>query len=669
MDASERDSILLNIARHRRFAHDFLFSHRHPQQTPEFHYEMIDLIHSRANQNVLFLCFRGSAKSTLQEESAVIQACLGEFRNRVILGSSQTRAIDRLNAIKYELEYNEVIQYLFDPMVGPTWNEDRIVLSNGVCIQAFGPGQSFRGVKHLDWRPDRLDIDDLEDEESIRDPDAREKLRSWLRRVVFPACVPWALKRVYATPLDPDALPMHLARSKAWKTVVVPIYSLDENGGRRASWPDLYPMEWVEAKEREYSADGAMQEFSQEYLCIPEDAKSKVFTEDMLKVTAQVRTWQATYAAYDPARSIGNRSATTGYVVFSWVGRRMVIWAAGAEHWLPDQIVKSIFDVAEGYNPVEIGVETTGLVEFIEQPLRQRAVELGVVLPLRRLVTPGGRTQTEFIRQLQPFFKAGEIEFACAIPDEARSQLLAFPTGRRDFPNALAYAMLMRPGLPVFEGFGMSNIVENLVGTKAEPHWLLVNATAQYTTGVLLQHTVAGLRVFCDWVYEGPPGERLAQIVRLACSECGRTPRVRCPPAHFEKYDLIGLRAAAKKIPIELLPASDPTRGREEIRKYIKQVRQDISFLLVASQARWTLNAFSGGYAYARTREGPLADLPIANAYRVLMEGLESFMGVGAVSEANDDRRYATSSKGRRYLTTGPGETVARPPKSEWYSA
>ena len=84
---------------------------------------MIDLIHSSA-PNVLFLAFRGSAKSTLQEEATIIQICLGEFKNRVILGATRERAMDRLRVDKVRVEYNENIQFLFGDIVGPTWNED-----------------------------------------------------------------------------------------------------------------------------------------------------------------------------------------------------------------------------------------------------------------------------------------------------------------------------------------------------------------------------------------------------------------------------------------------------------------------------------------------------------------------------------------------------------------
>ena len=55
--------------------------------------------------------------------------------------------------------------------------------------------------------------------------------------------------------------------------------------------------------------------------------------------------------------------------------------------------------------------------------------------------------------------------------------------------------------------------------------------------------------------------------------------------------------------------------------------------------------------------------------YRVLMEGLESFIVTAqTASEEDRDRRYAIASDGRRYLTTSPRfAQPSRPTKDEWW--
>ena len=53
-------------------------------------------------------------------------------------------------------------------------------------------------------------------------------------------------------------------------------------------------------------------------------------------------------------------------------------------------------------------------------------------------------------------------------------------------------------------------------------------------------------------------------------------------------------------------------------------------------RARWTLNAFSGGYARAMKKGGGLTDEAESNVYKTLMEGLESFAALLRVQVDND---------------------------------
>ena len=671
---SDKEQILRDIIADRALAHQFLFKNRHPNKTPAFHLEIIRDIYSDIKQ-LLILAFRGSAKSTIAEEATVIEAVLGEFKNKIILGANQTRAVDRLQAIKHEIEHNETLQVLFGDMKGTDcWGHDKIVLSNGVCIQAFGPGQSFRGVKHLDYRPDRLDIDDLEDEENIRDGDARAALRGWLRRVVFPALDPVAKTRMYATPLDPDALPMHLQKSRAWTSRLYPIYRVTPEGDKVPLWPDRYDAEWIENKRLEFEEAGALHEFAQEFLCQPEDQKTKVFTYSMLVSQPRVRSWEAVYAAYDPARSSRAKySATTGVAVFSWIGRRLVIWRAAAEHWQPDEIVKDILAVDDEYRPIAIGVETTGLAEFVEQPLRHAGALRASPLPIVSLSPPRGGaakgySQIEFIKSLQPFFNAGEVTFACDVSSTIRSQFLGFPTGNRDFLNALAYALIMRPGLPVFDGFSHENVAAELPVLRDTPSYFVVNATPQFTTGVLVQFVATGLRVLADWSREGPPGDNLADIVRQASILSGRTLSLLVPPRHFDTYDTIGLRAAAGKIPARIGPTGDPAKGREEIRALMASQFKGMSRLQVSREARWTLNALAGGYARAYQKGTHLSTEPLQNSYAVLMEGLEAFVALGSLyAEPDRDVRYGVAEDGRRFITMSAHTKPPPPLKDQWW--
>jgi len=648
-----REDVILRLARDPRLAHAALFKHRHPSATPPFHMEMLEAWWA-PDPYVITEAFRGGAKSTLAEEAITLMACFGMYRNIIIVGESETRANERLGAVKNEIETNPYIMELFGDLVGGIWQERKIVLANGVVVQAFGRQQSLRGAKHLQWRPDLLFCDDMEDDECVATPEAREKFKSWFLKVVRPALDPKHKIRIAGTPLDPEAFLLKLKASPEWKTVTFPIEYIDEFGERQATWPGRFPLSEIDRIRKSYEDLGAVAEYMQEYMCEATDPGSKAFTADMIKVEPVLRTWQATYACYDPARTVKNRSAFTGKAVWSWVNNRLIIWDSAAEKWKPDEQIADMFKVSQEFNPIEIGVEENGLHEFIMQPLRHEQIRRQETLPIRSLMAPKGKL--DFIRSLQPFFKAGEVIFAKDMP-ALRNQLLSFPTGFIDIPNALAYALRMRPGQPIYDGFTVNHVVEELPLSR-DTVWLAVNATQGFTCAAACQVVRGALHVTHDWVREGDVGTHLSDIVAAARLETGRAVRLVAGPAHFATHDKVGLRGAARRIPQEVHRGRDVLIGREEIRKLFGRSKHGQPAFQIATAARWTLNGLSGGYAREVSKSGLINEFAVEGAYKVLLEGIESFAALietGATDTERDDLNWQETGDGRRFISARAG--------------
>jgi len=359
------------------------------------------------------------------------------------------------------------------------------------------------------------------------------------------------------------------------------------------------------------------------------------------------------YGMFDPARTVNARSATTGFASWSWIGARLVVWDAWAKMLMPDEIVDSVFRFAEAEKPTWIGVEEDGLNEFLMQPIRQRQAKLGESIPVRPVKAPRGKI--EFIRGLQPFFSAREIWFAKPLP-ELQNQFLSFPTGRIDAPNALAYALKMRPGAPMYDDFGNRHVGEDLSPTSAGPVWLCLNAGRGFVTGVLVQSFNGTIRIYGDMVREGEAGSALAALVQDAQLECGRSVRLVCGPSHRDKYNNFGLIQAAKKIPMEVRVGTEPDVGRSYLRPMFQREKAGLPVVMISDRARWTLNALAGGYSRVLLKQGVLADYAEEGVYRTLMEGLESFLGLNALGSPDDgeaDLNYAYAG-GRRYVSALP---------------
>lgn len=646
------ETALLKLSANRRLAHQVLFRHRHPNATPEFHGEIIDDFHG-PERNVCTIAFRGSAKSTLAEEGLVIKACYREIQHALIVGASYDKAAERLHAIRRQFEKNDALRTLFGDLRGQPWGDDKIELSTGITLQAMGRGQAIRGTKNEDIRPDFILADDIEDAESVRTPEGREKVQAWFFAELLPSGDEPTLRvRMLANDMHPECLANRLKLPGSGFVVrVYPWEYIDAEGARSATWADRYSLETIDKKKRQLYSLGRGAEYEKEYMCHSESPADKPFKQEMFRTEAQVRTWQAVYAMFDPARTVSRTSATTGYACWSWIANRLVVWDAWAKMLLPDQIITEMFTVDEEFRPVSIGVEEDGLNEFLMQPIRQEQVRRGVTLPVKAMRAPKGKM--DFIRGLQPFFNAREIWFAKPLP-ELQAQLLSFPTGRIDAPNALAYALKMRPGAPIYDDFTSLSVGDALAPAPGRPAWLCLNATPAITTAMLVQLVDGAVRIYADWVREGEPAAILPDIIKEASLAAGRAVQLVAGPHHYDRYTNSGLVQAVRRIPMELRRGVGPELGRPELRALLRRQTRGMPALMCSSGARWTLNGFAGGYCRAMLKQGILADYAEEGVYRTLLEGLESFAGLlalGSPDEDRDDVNYATAANGRRYIS------------------
>jgi predicted phage terminase large subunit-like protein len=656
--------------------HRIFFPHRHEQASAPFHKELL-LDWYSPEPNVVQTVFRGGGKSTLGEEGLTILACTRAVKNAVIIGSSELRANERLAAIKYELEYNDYLRDTFGDLTGDTWQTSKIVLANQVCIQALGWNQSLRGIKHLAWRPDFGWIDDVEDEEHVKDESARAKLIKRLLSVVIPAIdAPGRKLRTTGTILDRESLVCKLAKLDNWTSRIYPVkyrnpsyFPLLANYPSLsnplyhqpewiASWPERKPVHEIDALETQMRALGQHDVFMREYMCVATSEENKSFKPEYIKCQPIPRTYQATYAVYDPARTTNEAtSAHTGKVVFSYQNARILVWESSGNFWKPDEIVHDIFQTNNQYNPILIGVEKDGLEEFLMQPLRHEQMKRGQVVPLRPLKAPKGKLS--FIQGLQPYFKAGEIIF---VPDQEThpqliEQLLNYPTGRIDIPNALAYMQILTQGVPILDQFDPTTHVDpSLDIINPHPIFLAVHSEYQFTSAILFQMVRARYHIIADALMEGDPIQTLPDIIRQMSLTAMRPFKVIVPPDHFSQYDTLGMRRAAAAIPCTLHRGADGAKGLAELRTSFTTLVHGKPALSISPAAVWTLRAFSGGYRRVPSPASiALSATPAPGPYATLVHGLVSALGLarGQVEEGLDDgRRIAYTASGAPYLSS-----------------
>jgi hypothetical protein len=697
-DEARHLELLRHLRADRWFAHQHLFRHRHPQESAPAHKELVEAI-NRPIARVSIEGFRRFGKTTYLEETAILKAVFREYHNLVIVSASLPLAIQRVAAIRNEIEVNPYFGYdpefpassLFGKLRGEIWQDGRIVLAGDICIQALGREQSITGMKFRQWRPDAFWIDDIEDPEEIRTDVEREGTWRWVMQTFLPslddALATWG--RFTGTRRGKLSLPERLELNGV-PVVKFPIESIGEAGERVATWPAYRSLARIDALREEYR--GNMDIYMQEFMCQAVSAAERRFDRTMFRVEPRQRTWEAVYAFVDPARTSHGKAASTGWAVWSWVRNRLVVWASGAEFIAPDEIVALIFDIAERFDPVWVFAETDGLVQWLMQPIRQEQIRRGVTIPVKGVQAISGTRgggQTRFIEGLQPLFANREVVFAQPMK-ALEDQLLSFPHGIRDTANALAYAQTTKPGAPVYDGFTEDHIFEDLRPAAGAKLSLAANATGAMTAAMLVSHAEGVLRILADWVFEGPPAERVADIAIAAtlAADASQYMRVRetswktaleaaapdrlrlraaspgwvVAPHHSDTYMNTGLVQAIRHLPAEVRVGGSGAAGGIYIREALSRAVRGLPAVQISSEARWTLRALAGGYARAMVR-GRLQDHAEEGPYRVLMEGLEAFCGLVSTrreSEEDSDSgqfqridertgaRYASAMRERR---------------------
>ncbi len=647
-----REYVLQQFKNDRVLAHRELFAHRHKDANPAFHVDILRLLYSD-NPLVAMMAFRGAAKSTLLEEYILLSALFRESVFPIIVGPRWESACERLAPIRNELETNDQLIDLFGDQKSSPWSMDEIALANGAKIQAVGAGQSMRGKKHNDERPDLAAIDDLEDEDSVNTEESRRKTERWLTGTLQPALHPTNGKvRFIGTAIHPKSLIFKKCNSTEWRSAVFSIINIDDNGREVSAWPARFPMEWIEKTKRNYLNEGNFTEWMQEYECRAEDAAGKPFQARMIKVEPAPSSFLPVEMFVDPARTVKARSARTGYVAWSWMGNKLIVHEAQGHFHKPDEIVRTIAEWDERFKPMRIGVEADGLEEFLMQPLRSEMLRLGRSMPITAEHAP--RDKQRFIEGLQPFYMAGDVTHVKHLPD-LEQELLQFPTGRIDVPNALAYALRMRAGRPVYEDFTARHIAAILEPHRNLPRYLCISARPAMTAASLVQYVDGVLKVFHDWVLNEPAQECFGRILREAILIGGQV-KVAMPQEQLDRYNNFGLPSAARAEHQEVVKVGAAAKSEGKLREWLQKQARGEPALLVCEEARWVIGALAGGYARRLDKGGRLADAPTDNQYRLIAESLESFIAYLDNSGTMQDSgfRVAHTPSGREYYSLMP---------------
>lgn len=159
---------------------------RHTDCAP-FHIKAAHFLRDNPNVQYAAQWARGHAKSVHFDVGIPLYLkALKKLHLMVLVGKSKDNAETLLGDIQAEFEFNQ--RYIADfgkQKVSGSWESGRFVTADGRAFFARGRGQSPRGLRLKNHRPDYIVIDDLDDDELVNNPARVEKLTKWVKEALF----------------------------------------------------------------------------------------------------------------------------------------------------------------------------------------------------------------------------------------------------------------------------------------------------------------------------------------------------------------------------------------------------------------------------------------------------------------------------------------------------
>lgn len=475
----------------------YYLSHYFTRTSPSFHGELDRLWQRRVMKNkdpltnleemltekgarCAIAAPRGHAKSTVMSLKNVLHAALYGYKKYILLISdTETQASGFLDAIKNELETNELLLRDFGAQVGKTWKSSSVTLQNGCRIDAVGSGQKVRGRRNYERRPDLILCDDIENDEGVRTTEQRQKTASWFWKAVCKSGDSYTDIMFIGTILHHDSLLANLLENPGFQSVKYravladapsPLWEEWEKlatdltdprrektahaffwkhrgemlAGSRVLWPEklsYYDLRLMRLTEGEAAFNSEMQNQ-------PINPTACLFSAQWFRYynPAEIDFRAPAFRFYgycDPSLGRTANSDYSAIITLAVDGSTGLayVWDADISRRHPDKIIVDILEkerllrreTGRGY--CLFGAETNQFQWFLKEQLARESARQGLYLPVQGVRSTEDKAMR--VESLQPDVKNGYILFR---RDQKLllQQLAQFPLGAHDDgPDAL----------------------------------------------------------------------------------------------------------------------------------------------------------------------------------------------------------------------------------------
>lgn len=244
------------------------FGHYIEFATADFQREIFQAVADDNIEHLVVVAFRGSGKSTIVSMAYPLWAMIGTMQKKyiVIVSQTQQQAQQHLRNLRAEIESNELFRNDFGSLEEESneWGISALTMPQlGAKIIAVSREQGIRGLRSGPNRPDLVISDDVEDTNSVKTREGRNKTYDWFTSEILPIGSQKTKFVTIGNLLHEDSLLMRLKDGFAAGTHsgVFSEYPIDKDG--KPLWLGAYPD--MDAIERQRKRIGNRVAWEREY--------------------------------------------------------------------------------------------------------------------------------------------------------------------------------------------------------------------------------------------------------------------------------------------------------------------------------------------------------------------------------------------------------------------
>lgn len=153
-----------------------------------FHIKLANKVKRNRYIKLLLAWARGLAKSTHCDILLPLWLwCNGDLKVMLLIGQTQEKANKLLGDLQAEFEGNQRLRNDYGNQLGNgSWQDGNFSTANDCAFFALGVGQSPRGIRYHQFRPDYIVCDDLDTKQVCRNPKRVREYANWICEDLIP---------------------------------------------------------------------------------------------------------------------------------------------------------------------------------------------------------------------------------------------------------------------------------------------------------------------------------------------------------------------------------------------------------------------------------------------------------------------------------------------------